>query len=232
MGELAVKRNKQAGDPHPRSFLCEALRAVWWYGRALFEAESRAADRKALGQWMRQAFPGDRFPFWKEQRAVPDKPFAEGFALLEALRELVENQSHRLAQSRSLARDPLREFRRLYRKELLACLPEDEVQSPWRLVARADAPSVDEDSHLEEDRDGLSESDAFIRVGNRIKERSSCFSCASSFGPYTIQRMPTIPQSSASARCLGGSAGRASSPPIGSTPWRTRWVGYAAPRRD
>jgi hypothetical protein len=124
---------------------------------------------------MQEAFPGDIFPFWKRQE-IPGKRDLECFALLDALRALVEGQAHRIARSRSLLKDPLRHFRRLYRKELLAHVSEDQVLSPWRLIENPDALRaagagyVDEESGVSFDEDMLK-----TVVGVRIKREVDFF---------------------------------------------------------
>jgi hypothetical protein len=116
-----------------------ALRVVLWYGRAIFDARDLRKERNDLAGMLQEGFPGDQFNFWMSEKGLSDRPRLEGDALLEALRNLVAKQVHRLRHSGSLQANLLLYFRGLYRKALLARVSESEVPSPWLLAEDAKA---------------------------------------------------------------------------------------------
>jgi hypothetical protein len=138
---------------------------------SILESSARGEARNALVGRLREGFPGEGFPFWKRQYAVPDKPFLERRALLDALRALVEGQLRRFQHSHSLIRDPVRHFSRLYRRELLAAVSEDAVLSPWRLLAHADAISADRDNHPDEENGAWFDADSLEAADRQVDAR-------------------------------------------------------------
>ncbi len=152
MGQVADKRTKQATKVNPKYALYRALGVLTWHGRALFDDESCAGRRDALMQLMHRAFPGDNFAFWKRQE-IENKAYLERLALLDALGALIKCQVRRVGRSLTTTRDPLRHFRRLYRKELLGHVFEDRVRSPWQLTEESDAVRVDSAGYLDKQSD-------------------------------------------------------------------------------
>jgi len=141
MGQMAAKRTKQASGLHMNLYLGVAVRVVLWHGKAIFEAEALQQERERLGGWMQEAFPGDQFDFWESEKGLSDKRLFEADALLEALRELMEGQVHRLQHSGSLVANPLLRFRQLYRQALLRRVSEHKVLPSWRLAGHREADS-------------------------------------------------------------------------------------------
>jgi len=144
---MADKRTEQSSEVDPVSDFdayCNLgfvlASGVLCWGKALFEDAALLSRRREHGSILRATFPGEQFPFWKKQ-VIPEKPRLEAEALLQALRQLMEKQAHRVQRSGHLQQDFLPLLKRLYRQELLKPAPEEEVRSPWRTTGQADAAS-------------------------------------------------------------------------------------------
>jgi len=140
---LADKRSKP--DPSRRTSrfrqhlaLGGALWAIAGYGEAFFSGgEPDFADRRnELLDLLGHFFPASAFAFWQSRDAPAEenRRWAERLALLEALTALIERQLHRQLHSGGVVPDPLPLFRALYRQKLLDAMPDDNVDSPWRLL--------------------------------------------------------------------------------------------------